>query len=148
MHLGLVLASTAWVGRAWGCPYGEGADGARDAHSYSMDEAAATHCATNTELVGASCSYSTGLMARRVVEQGRPWSGVDGLVLTQDKLDSSVAAPFLVGPGDGFRVIANELVQMLSDGGHLHDELALTGKWLEVDGVRYVVLTSYKVVNG
>lgn len=148
MPLGLILASTALVGRVWACPYTESAGGAAQTHALALDDAAATHCATSTQLVGANCSYSTGLMARRVVEEGRPWQGIDALDPAGDKLESSVSAPFTVGPEDGFRVIANELVQVLTDGGHLQDRLRLQGKWLEVDGVRYVVLTSYSVVNG
>jgi hypothetical protein len=36
---------------------------------------------------------------------------------------------------------------MIANGGNIEHRLALSGKVLEVDGVRYVVLTSYKVVN-
>ncbi len=146
MPLGFLLASAAWMGPAWATP--APAAEPPTARSYVADDVVATHCATRTDLVGANCSYSTGLMARRVVDQGAPWRGQSGLVPTQDKLESGVAAPFLVGPDDGFRVIANEVVQVLCDGGHAQEQLELTGRWLEVDGVRYVVLTSFKVVNG
>ena len=146
MQTGLLLASAVWIGRAWAGPTPIVAEeGAKD--HYAVDEVAATHCATSTDLVGASCSYSTGLMARRVVEEGRAWTGGGPLIATEDKLDSSVAAPFVVWRDDGYRVIANELVQVLWDAGRLDGPLVLTGKWLEVDGVRYVVLTSYKVVK-
>jgi hypothetical protein len=145
MHLSMLMTAAAWVSPAWSCPYGQSGDAA-DVHEVVMDETAATHCATDTQLVGASCSYSTGLMARRVLDQGAPFSRVASLTGTLEVLESHVAAPFVVGE-EGYRVIANELVQALADGGHLHDRLTLTGKWLEVDGVRYVVLTSFKVVN-
>jgi hypothetical protein len=48
---------------------------------------------------------------------------------------------------DGDYVIANELVEAMVGGGHATGRLSLAGKLLEIDGVRYVVVTSFIVVT-
>ena len=103
---------------------------------------AAAHCAKSEQLVGSNCSYTTGMMARRVMEEGQDWRWTGELVAGANNLTSSVAVPFEAGGGT--HVIANELLETLSSGGHARGRHAFTGKLLEVDGVRYVVLTSFK----
>lgn len=145
----IVGGSTA----ALACPFEEQAEEQASAKTagasiqvvVSVDPAAAAHCARSSALVGSNCSYSTGMMARRVVEEGRDWSWEGALSVTPNTLASTVAAPFSAGTGT--HVIANELVESLSGGGLVQANLALAGKLLEVDGVRYVVLTSYKVIS-
>lgn len=141
----VLLASTA--NEAQACPYQETSSSASTGTPVlvMIDAAAATHCAKGDKLVGQNCSYTTGMVARRVVEEGQDWSWAGLLSDAHDDLSSQVAAPFVADPGT--RIIANELVEMLASAGHAHDRLALTGKLLDVDGVRYVVLTSYKVDN-
>ncbi|MCB9675972.1 MAG: hypothetical protein H6737_12690 [Alphaproteobacteria bacterium] len=99
----------------------------------------ATACAKKAELVGAACSYSTGMMASRVLEQGKSFSYTGKLTPTDEALASQVAAPFVVGP-EKVRVIANEVVESAQG----HDRMTFQGKVLEVDGVQYFVVTSYE----
>jgi len=107
----------------------------------------ASHCAKKSELVGANCSYTTGLMAQRVLEEGENWSYTGTLVESSNKLESRVAAPFTVGPKDGINVVANEVVEGIVLAGAASGRLALSGKLLEVDGIRYFVATTYKAGN-
>jgi hypothetical protein len=85
------------------------------------------------------------MMARRVIEEGQDWAYVGALAASPNNLPTSVAAPFTVP--DGGHVIANELVEVMSQDGHASAHMSLVGKLLEVDGVRYVVLTSYRVLH-
>jgi hypothetical protein len=118
----------------------------------SVDPDAAAHCARSASLVGAACSYSTGAMARRVLELGEPFRYVGTLSpvdptasMGQPAVPSGqVACPFQMD-GPSF-VIANELLDTLADAGHTQARLSLTGRSLDVDGVTYVVLTSFRVV--
>ncbi len=111
----------------------------------SLDASAASHAARAGELIGSNCSYTTGMMARRVLEEGQDWAFVGELAASSNNLGSMVAVPFTAS--EGVNVIANELVEVMTADGHVGSRLSLAGKVLEVDGVRYVVLTSYKVVN-
>lgn len=117
--------------------------GGAGASAVQVDANAAAHCAKADKLLGQNCSYTTGLFARRVMEEGAEWSWAGSLVEAHDGLASQVAAPFVAE--EGTRVIANELVEMLVNGGHARSRLAVTGKLLDVDGVRYVVLTSFRI---
>jgi len=107
----------------------------------------ASHCAKKTELVGANCSYTTGMMAQRVLEEGENWSYTGTLAKSDNKLDSRVAAPYTVGPKEAINVVANEVVEGLVTAGADAGRLALSGKLLEVDGIRYFVATAFKVSN-
>jgi hypothetical protein len=128
-----------------GSPSARDPSAAPAAETGTVDAADASHCARAAELLGKNCSYSTGTMARRVLEEGTDWTYSGALVAAPNNLATMVAAPFTVA--DGVHVIANELVEVLSQGGHADDRLSVAGKLLEVDGVRYVVLTSYRVIN-
>lgn len=132
---------------AWACPYE--ASGATDPVATArVDEVAAAHVAHSAPLVGANCSYSTGLMARRVIAEGRDWSYVGGLKASPNDLASRVATPFQTtgGDPDGL-IVATEILDMLVAAGHSAATLSLSGRSMEIDGVRYVVLTSFRVIN-
>ena len=133
------------------CPYGPAttASTSGDARTVAatVDATAATHCAKSGALVGANCSYSTGSMARRVVEEGGDWSYTGTLATSEDTLESHVACPFVTTSDRAVHVVANELLEVITSNGHAAASLRLEGKTLEVDGVHYVVLTSFHVVN-
>ncbi len=99
----------------------------------------ATRCAKKASLVGENCSYSTGMMAQRVHAEGKDTSLSAVRLAKQDEmLASHVAAPYQVGD---MYVIANVVVEQISDPSA---SLALSGKGLEVDGVKYLLVTSFK----
>ena len=106
-----------------------------------------THCAKQGELVGANCSYATGMMAQRVLEQGKSYTFTGSLVTAGNKLDSRVAAPYTVGPEGSINIVANEVIETLVDAGAANKRLELAGKLLEVDGVTYFVATQFETVN-
>ena len=97
-------------------------------------------CAKKAELVGSGCSHTTGMMAQRVLAEGAPYTYAGTLVKADSELTSHVAAPFVVGP-DKIRVVANEVLEGFSAG---DQRVSLEGKLLEVDGVKYFVLTQVK----
>ena len=106
-----------------------------------------THCAKKAELVGSNCSYATGMMAQRVLEQGNSYSFTGTLSDAGSALDSKVAAPYVVGPEASIRVLANEVIGALVDAGARDKRIELAGKLLEVDGITYFVATTYGVLN-
>lgn len=129
----LVLGLTA-PSLALACP---GKDAEASHASASQPDAAA--CAKKASLVGSACSFSTGMMASRVLEQGESFSYTGTLREADEPLASKVAAPFVVGP-EGMRVIANEVVENAEAG----QRMSFTGKALEVDGVKYFVVTGFE----
>lgn len=131
----LVLLQTAQAGEPVAAPPVE--------QSATMETA--SHCARSGELIGSNCSYTTSMMARRVLEEGQDWAWTGSLTASGNALPSSVAAPYVAQAST--YVIATELVEGLKADDATASRLSLAGKLLEVDGVRYVVLTSYKVVN-
>ena len=101
-------------------------------------EAEPTRAAKRAELVGTSCSYSTGMMAQRVHADGEDLELTVKLERTEETLPSKVAAPFTA---DGeYHVIANELLDTLNP----EQTYAFTAKTLEVDGVKYLLVTGYQ----
>ena len=106
-----------------------------------------THCAKKAELVGSNCSYTTGMMAQRVLEEGKSWNFTGSLAAATNDLESNVAAPYTVGPEGSINVIANEVVERLVEGQGEGKRIALTGKLLEVDGTTYFVATEIAQVN-
>jgi hypothetical protein len=109
------------------------------------DPSTAAHCARNAALLGANCTFATGTMARRVFEEGADWRAVGTLVRTGNDFPSQVASP--VRTPDGILVIATTLTEQLFSGGHLATPLRMEGRMLEVDGVRYLVLTAFQRVD-
>lgn len=101
------------------------------------------HCAKNAELVGSNCSFSTGMMAQRVLDEGAAYTFAGILSATKNQLASHVAAPWTIGPEGAVHVIANEVVEQLDGKGRV----ALEGRILEVDGIRYFVATKAKALN-
>ena len=102
-------------------------------------DADATHCAKKAELMGSSCKYSTGQMAQRVHADGKDTTLTARLEKNDSPLESKVAAPFKV-TGDLY-VIANEVIEGVEDPAV---DLALEGKVLEVDGVKYFLVTGFQ----
>lgn len=99
-------------------------------------------CARQSELVGVdNCSWTTGMMAQRVLAEGVPWSYVGKLVPSDNALPSKVASPFTVGPDGTIHVVANQVLEALQRRGATSGRLELTGKLLEVEGIKYFVLT-------
>ncbi|MCA9569267.1 MAG: hypothetical protein KC656_15570 [Myxococcales bacterium] len=133
--LGLAAPSIALA-----CP-GKGDTTTASAHVDAASPDAAS-CAKKAALVGSACSYSTGMMASRVLEQGKDFTYTGTLRKADEPLASKVAAPYTVGP-DSIRVIANEVVETASPDART----TWTGKTLEVDGVRYFVVTGFEKVS-
>lgn len=114
-------------------------------HAASVEEDPAA-CAKKAELVGGACSYTTGMMAQRVLTEGKPWTYTGRLAQVSNSLDSHVAAPFVVGPSSTY-VIANAVLEALTTAGAHHGRVALEGRLLEVEGVTYFVLTDFAAQN-
>ncbi len=110
----------------------------------AVSEKDPTACAKKASLVGANCSYTTGMMAQRVLAEGSAWSFTGHLNASGNALGSHVAAPFTVGP-DAVNVVANEVLETVTEKGLADQRLSVDGKRLEVDGVTYFVLTGYAV---
>jgi hypothetical protein len=121
---------------ALACPGSETASTAPPATHASTNAAVdPTHCAKSAALVGSNCAWSTGQMAQRVQAEGKDAKLTAKLAPQDQALDSRVAAPFKAG--DMF-VIANEVIEQADASA----TLALTGKVLEVDGIKYLLVTS------
>jgi hypothetical protein len=111
----------------------------------TVDDDVASHSARPGKLVETACLYSTGAMARRVLDNGARWTYQGSLKETlTDQSDAAVSCPYTTGNGD-FNLVANELLDALVSCGYGATPLTLEGRSLEVDGVRYVVLTSFRV---
>jgi len=136
----VLLTALLFPAAALACP-GKGDMAAADTKEEAVAEADATKCAKKAEYVGSSCSYSTGMMAQRVHADGKDMTFTAQLERNGDKLDSQVAAPFKAN-GELY-VIANEVVDQLDPS----KEMAFEGKALEVDGVKYFLVTGYKASN-
>jgi len=106
-----------------------------------------THCAKRVELTGANCSFSTGLMAQRVLDEGKPYTFTGVLSPSRRELPSRVAAPYLVGPSQDVHVVANEVVEALVATVGESGRVTLLGRVLEVDGIRYFVATRFEDTN-
>ena len=99
-------------------------------------------CAKHAELVGGNCSYTTGMMAQRALEEGKTFTFTGRMAATENRLDSRVAAPYKIGPTQ-YNVLANEVLEQLKLGGTEKGRVSLEGKILEVDGQTYLVLTRF-----
>ena len=103
---------------------------------------AANHCAKSLKLIGANCAYTTGLMAGRVLAEGVDWSFNGALTATTNDLESRVACPYSAADA---QLVATEVLEGLVNAGGELTRSRLHGKTLELDGVRYVVLTAYSL---
>ena len=151
MNRALIVAALLAPASAFAC--GGKSQVAADAKEPAAEQLAAaaavdpTHCAKKSDLVGANCSYATGMMAQRVLEEGKSWNFTGTMTAATNELDSRVAAPFTVGPSGAVNVVANEVIENLVESDASAKRVALTGKLLEVDGVTYFVATQYNAAN-
>ncbi|MCK6502993.1 hypothetical protein L6R53_06285 [Myxococcota bacterium] len=95
------------------------------------------------DMVGPTCTFRTGVMARRVMAEGAEYAFV-GRLQVSGRTPGDVACPYTVGGQEDTCVVASELVEHMQSRGLATGELSLEGRLLEIDGVRYVVLTAYK----
>ncbi|MEQ1570917.1 MAG: hypothetical protein ABMA64_35130 [Myxococcota bacterium] len=135
----LTFAALALPSSALACPGAETASLASTA-TQTVTAADPTHCAKNASLVGTNCSWSTGAMAQRVQAEGRDTAITTRLAAQTAALDSKVAAPYRAGD---LYVIANTVIEAANPS----DTLSMTGKVLEVDGVKYLLVTSFSKSN-
>jgi len=112
-----------------------------------VDDATAVRTASSARLVNGGSSYSTGLLARRVMEQGTDWASSGSLASAELDPDATVAIPYTLADDTNVHILATELVESLSNANDVGQPLAMSGRLMEVDGVRYVVLTSYRVLH-
>lgn len=146
----LLTASLVVPASALACPgHGEMASAATstDTTAAAVAEKDPTACAKKSELVGSNCSYTTGMMAQRVMSEGTTWSFTGTLAKADNELTSHVAAPFTVGPDGRVHVVANEILEDLTVKGLTERRVSLEGKRLEVDGTTYFVLTGFAAPN-
>lgn len=136
--VGLALAAPA----ALACP-GHMDGKAQAAADVEANPAA---CAKKAELVGGACSYTTGMMAQRVLTEGSPWTYTGRLTRFSGESPANVAAPYTVGPDSVF-VVGNEVVESLAGASADAGRVALEGRVLTVDGARYFVITSFAAGN-
>ena len=142
MFRSLVALALAVPSAALACPGGETsmADASRSTSTSTTAAVDPTRCAHDAALVGSSCAWSTGMMAQRVQAEGKELSLTAKLAPQVSALASSVAAPYQAG---GYYVIANEVIEQ-ADASAV---LAMSGKVLEVDGVKYFLVTSFAKAN-
>jgi hypothetical protein len=139
-------------GLAFACGGKKSSDSHTDCDTATAAAAAAAdpaHCARKAELVGSkNCSYTTGMMAQRVLDDGAPYTYVGRLSVSDNTLESRVAAPFTLGPEDDrIHVVANEVIDLLEQHGATQRRVDLQGKVLEVDGITYFVATAVNPGN-
>ena len=106
----------------------------------SQDPAA---CAKKAVLIGSNCSYSTGVMAQRVLAEGDAYTYTGTMEASDNALASHVASPYTVGPDHAIHVVANEVLEALTNEGAATHRVELEGKVLQVDDIKYLVVTSY-----
>lgn len=104
--------------------------------------------ARQASLVGAgNCSWTTSMMAARALVDGVPYTYVGHLEASDNDLSSHVATPYTVGPDQAIHVVANEVLGLMERRRLLTDRLDLRGRIIEVDGVRYLVITDFARVG-
>lgn len=104
----------------------------------SLEEA--TRCGRDVPLHTESCSYSTGNLARRAVEEGLPWQQTTALEAVSSPPNPMVFTPVLANPQDPSYLIGTAFLERVTAAFPLDNPLLLSGRSLEVDGVRFVVL--------
>lgn len=132
---------------ALACPYDDAVAAAR-AEAVTVTDEVAAHAAHSAALLGGHSSYATGLMARRVISDGRDWSFAGQIIAGASDPAGRVAAPYRTATNDGALLVATELLETIVRAGYDGATLKLAGRGFKgEDGVTYVVLTSYKVIN-
>jgi hypothetical protein len=101
-------------------------------------------CAKSGSLMGTGCSYTTGMMAQRVLAEGKKYAFTGTLTAQPEGTRAGVAVPFAIGEQHDIHVIANEYVEELTTGGSGANKLELSGKVLDVNGTRFFLLEGYK----
>lgn len=146
----LLLASTLVVSSvpiARACPYEE-LQARAAGTSATVTEEVAAHPAHGAELLGRHSAWSTGLLARRVISEGRDWEYTGQLARTANDLVAGVAAPYRVQGAEGGWVLATELLEALVLAGHAGATLEIAGRrFKSEEGESFVVLTSWRVIN-
>lgn len=116
--------------------------------SASVTEEVASHPAHSGELLGDHSAWSTGLLARRVVADGRDWRFTGQIIRSSNDLVAGVAAPYRLQSAEGAWILATELLEALVASGHAGATLELAGRRFKGDDGEYiVVLTSWRVIN-
>jgi hypothetical protein len=145
----VILGPLVLDGPAAACPEGDPSC----ASSQESKEAPAAapdpgRSARRADLVGpGACSWTTEMVAQRVLEEGTPWSYVGRLIPAPGALPSRVAAPFTIGPEASIHVVANEILEDHHTRNAPGGRWELVGRALEVDGTRYFVTTSIRVAG-
>jgi len=104
--------------------------------------------ARHAKLMGAgNCSWSTSMMASRALSEGVPYTYVGHLEASDNELPSRVATPYTVGPDQAIHVVANEVLGLMERREVVDARLDLRGRLIEVDGVRYLVITHFTAVG-
>ncbi len=138
----LLLVSPAVLADTATAAQGIRVDGARvEAVDASLPPRAA-------QVLGTDYTWRTGVLARQAWQQGAPYAFVGVLQPTTPQAAGDIACPLRIGGQDGTCVLATELVEHLAAEGSPDIELSVEGRILEVDGIRYVVLTAYQREQG
>ena len=137
------------VAVALGCSLTAWADPPDSAKSDTVTAAAtatpeASACAKSVSLMGSGCSYTTGMMAQRVLAEGKKYAYTGTLTAQPEGTRAGVAVPFSIGSQGDIHVIANEYVEALTTDGSGTNKLELSGKVLDVNGTRFFLLEGYK----
>jgi hypothetical protein len=137
MRIALILAGLSAPALALACPGSKTQTASVEAPAPEVQLAAvsASDCAKKAEFIGGNCSYSTNMMAQKVMDQGESFSYTGAMFKSDNELDSHVAAPFTI-KGD-IHVIANAVLDTLPG---VDGRMAMNGKMLEVDGTKYFLV--------
>ncbi len=102
----------------------------------------ASSCARKAELVGSACSYTTGMMAQRVISEGAEFAFTGTLTPSDNALDSRVAAPYTLAQG-ALHVVANQVIENMPS----NERVNLIGRRMNVNGTDYFVVESFSVAS-
>lgn len=98
--------------------------------------------ARSPSLLDGACSFTTSVVASRVLDEGESWSYTGTLQRTQTPPGTHVSAPYTVGPSGDVHIVATELLDSLVSDELDTQRLDLQGKRLEVGNIDYFVLTN------
>lgn len=104
--------------------------------------------ARSEALLGMADSFRTSTTARRVLAEGAELNTAGRLVgnptPTGTSAGGALACPYQLASMPGSCLLATELVEHLALKGPVQGDLQLEGRILEIDGIRYIVLTAYQ----